>query len=405
VRGSCIFATPPHLHHPTDAVGDRPVLEPSYLRMDRPQLNHRIEQAWELMHSPCRVCPRGCKVDRTQDDHRGYCGVGAKALIAGSAVFFAEDPPLLGPPPTDGRLGGSGTIIFASCNLSCIYCIAWRYSQERQGSSGDGSVAPAREVSPEYLASMMLRLQQLGCVNIHLYTPSLCGPQILAALPYAIDAGLTLPLVYDTSCYDSVEMLRLFDGIVDIYVPDIRFTDDEMSAQYAGARDYWDVAKEALKEMHRQVGDLVVVDGLAVRGLVIRHLVLPEGIAGTPEAMRFVAEELSPNSYVNLMWQYRPDWRAWSSPELGRRINGQEFIQAVIAARDAGLWRLPGAVERLEWISGNPVRLMFPLPAYPILDGAAGRLLSEWNNEAYAELEAACIDTAGCGEKDTPQEG
>ena len=356
------------------------MLEPAYLAMDRTCLNERIQQAGELIRSPCRVCPRRCNVNRAEDDHRGYCGVGAQALIAGSAVFFAEDLPLLGPPPTDGRLGGSGTIIFASCNLKCLYCIAWRYSQERQGSSEDGSVAPAREVSPEYLASMMLRLQQLGCVNIHLYTPSLCGPQILAALPYAIDAGLNLPLVYDTSCYDSVEMLRLFDGIVDIYVPDIRFTDGEMSAQYAGARDYWDVAKEALKEMHRQVGDLVVKDGLAVRGLVIRHLVLPEGIAGTAEAMRFVAQELSPNSYVNLMWQYRPDWRAWISRELGRRISGEEYRQAVIAARDAGLWRLPGAVERLEWISEDPMRLWFPLPAYPILEGAEARCLDEYMN-------------------------
>lgn len=341
--------------------------------------------------------------------------MGARAYIAGSSVFFAEDPVLLGPPPTDGRLGGSGTIIFASCNLKCLYCIAWQFSQERQGASEDGSVAPAREVSPEYLAGMMLRLQQFGCVNIHLYTPNLCGPQILAALPYAIDAGLNLPLVYDTSCYDSLEMLRLFDGIVDIYVPDIRFTDGEMSAKYAGARDYWDVAKEALKEMHRQVGDLHVVDGLALRGLVIRHLVLPEDVAGTAEAMRFVAEELSPNSYVNLIWQYRPDWLAWGDRELGRRINGQEFIQAVIAARDAGLWCLPGAVKRLEWISGNPVRLLFPLPAYPILDGAEGRFLSEYMNEGYAELEAEfledskqedsapCVST--CGEESTPQEG
>ena len=148
-------------------------------------------------------------------------------------------------------------------------------------------------------------------------------------------------------------------------------------------------------------------DGLAVRGLVIRHLILPEDVAGTAEAVRFVAEELSPNSYVNLMWQYRPDWRAWGDRELGRRIDGQEFIQAVTAARDAGLWRLPGAVRRLEWISENPARRWFPLPAYPVLDGAGARFLSKWNNEAYAEFEAAFTDTtpAGCGEESTPQEG
>ena len=296
---------------------------PAYLELGRTGLLERIEQAQKLMGNPCRVCPRGCKVNRSEDDRRGFCRAGARAIVSSFGPHFGEEAPLVGS-------GGSGTIFFASCNLACVFCQNWQISQAREG----------EEASPEQLARMMLWLQQRGCHNINLVSPTIYGPQILAALLYAIEGGLRLPLVYNSGGYDSLPMLRLLDGVVDVYMPDIKYSDDRMAARYSLVKGYYGAAKEALREMHRQVGDLVVEDGVAVRGLIIRHLVLPEGIAGTGEVMRFIAEELSPDSYVNVMEQYRPDHKAARYPALTRRITVEEYREALRTAHGCGLHRL-----------------------------------------------------------------
>jgi putative pyruvate formate lyase activating enzyme len=295
---------------------------PAYLELGREELQRRIDRAWQLMRSPCRACPRGCKVDRVEDDRRGFCRVGAKAVVSSFGPHFGEEPPLVG-------WSGSGTIFFASCNLACVYCQNWQISQAREG----------EEATTEQLAQTMLWLQGRGCHNINFVSPSIYGPQILSALLPAIDGGLRVPLVYNTSGYDSLDMLRLLDGVFDIYMPDIKYSDDRMAGRYSLVKGYVDTARAALREMHRQVGDLVVEDGVAVRGMIIRHLVLPDGIAGTPESMRFIAEELSPDSYVNVMEQYRPDHKASRFPELTRRITSSEYGEAVREATRAGLRR------------------------------------------------------------------
>jgi putative pyruvate formate lyase activating enzyme len=295
---------------------------PSYLKLSREELRRRIEAARELMRMPCRVCPRRCKVDRALDDRRGFCRVGQRALVFSAHQHFGEEPVLVG-------RAGSGTIFFASCNLACVYCQNWEISQIRSG----------QEMEPPQLAEVMLRLQQAGCHNVNFVSPTIYVPQILAALPHAIDGGLRVPLVYNTGGYDCVEELRLLDGVVDIYMPDIKYSDDKTAGRYSIVKGYYETAKAALREMHRQVGDLVVDDGVAVRGLVIRHLVLPRDLAGSDEVMQFIAEELSRDSYVNVMAQYRPEHKALRYPELSRRLTAEEYRSALEAARRHGLWR------------------------------------------------------------------
>lgn len=295
---------------------------PSYLALSRDELHRRIEAAWDLMRLPCRLCPRGCKVDRAEDDRRGFCRVGSRALVHSAHAHFGEEPVLVG-------TGGSGTIFFASCNLACVYCQNWEISQIRLG----------RELEPEGLAEMMLGLQRAGCHNVNLVTPTVYVPQILAALPHAIDSGLRLPLVYNTGGYDSVEALRLLDGVVDIYMPDIKYSDERTAGRYSIVKGYYETAKAAVREMHRQVEDLVVDGGLAVRGLIVRHLVLPNKLAGSEEVMRFVAAEVSRDSYVNVMAQYRPEHKALRHGELSRRVTREEYGEALAAARRHGLWR------------------------------------------------------------------
>ncbi len=295
---------------------------PAYRSLSREELRRRIEAAWELMRMPCRACPRNCRVDRAADDRRGFCRAGSRAVVYSFHPHFGEEPPLVGS-------GGSGTIFFASCNLACVYCQNWEISQLRLG----------QEVEPEQLAWMMLRLQGMGCHNINLVSPTIYVPQILAALPTAIDGGLRVPLVYNTGGYDSLECLRLLDGVIDIYMPDIKYSDERTAGRYSIVRDYYARTKEAVREMHRQVGDLVVEGGIAVRGLIIRHLVLPGGLAGTEEVMRFIAEEVSRDSYVNVMAQYRPEHKAGRFPPLDRRITRDEYNEAVAIARQHGLWR------------------------------------------------------------------
>lgn len=295
---------------------------PSYLELSREELQRRSEAAWELMRVPCRVCPRHCKVDRAADDRRGFCRVGQRAVVFSAHPHFGEEPVLVG-------RQGSGTIFFSSCNLACVYCQNWEISQIRMG----------QEVEPPQVAEMMLRLQGAGCHNVNFVSPTVYVPQILAALPYAIDGGLQVPLVYNTGGYDSIEELKLLDGVVDIYMPDIKYSDERTAGRYSIVKGYYETAKAAVREMHRQVGDLVVDDGIALRGLVIRHLVLPQDLSGTGEVMRFIAEELSRDSYVNMMAQYRPEHKALRYPELSRRLTAEEYRGALEAARRHGLWR------------------------------------------------------------------
>jgi len=287
------------------------------------ELLRRVEAVRALTEA-CRVCPRACGARRLQGA-TGACGVGGEAVVASYGPHFGEEGPLVGG-------GGSGTIFLARCNLQCVFCQNAEISQR-----GDGAV-----VSPARLAAMMLDLQRLGCRNINLVTPTHQIFQILRALPIAVQAGLNLPLVYNCGGYESLEALRLLDGIVDIYMPDFKYADADTARRYSGVEDYPDTAKAALREIHRQVGDLVLDRwGVARRGLLVRHLVLPEDLAGTAEVVAFLAS-LSPHTYVNIMGQYRPCHRAWEYPPLARRPRADEMARAVRLARAAGLTRLDG---------------------------------------------------------------
>jgi putative pyruvate formate lyase activating enzyme len=285
------------------------------------ELCERAAHARERLKS-CTLCPRQCRVDRAGGE-TGFCGTGASALVASYGPHFGEEPPLV------GRYG-SGTIFFCGCNLGCIFCQNYDISHLREGS----------EVSAEELAAMMLSLQKGGRHNINLVTPTHVVPQILEALVVARAHGLTVPLVYNCGGYESVETLELLDGVIDIYMPDAKYSDDAVSTALCDAPDYWDVCRAALKEMHRQVGDLQIdARGIATRGLLVRHLVLPEGLAGTFEVMRFLAQEISENTYVNIMEQYRPCYRANEDARLRRRITMEEFAEALEEARKYGLHR------------------------------------------------------------------
>ncbi|HDN80753.1 MAG TPA: radical SAM protein, partial [Chloroflexi bacterium] len=234
-----------------------------------------------------------------------------------------------------------GTIFFTWCNLRCQYCQNYDISQLGHG----------REVEPEQLAAMMLHLQDMGCHNINLVSPTHVVPQILEALLIAVEKGLRLPLVYNTGGYDSLKTLKLLDGIVDIYMPDMKYSDPEVAWRYSKVKDYPAINKAAVKEMHRQVGDLVLDErGIALRGLLVRHLVLPNGLAGTGEIVRFLAEEVSRNTYLNIMDQYRPCYKAHEIPELSRRITAEEYEEAVKLAHQAGLYRLDERRPRLVWL-------------------------------------------------------
>jgi putative pyruvate formate lyase activating enzyme len=297
---------------------------PAYRRLDRRELDRRVEAAEDLLRD-CHLCGRGCGVDRTGGEE-GFCRTLDRPFVSSWGPHFGEEPPLVGS-------RGSGTIFFGRCNLGCVFCQNWQISHEGEGA----------EMGFHALAGVMLELQGLGCHNINLVTPTHQMPMILNSLALAADAGLHLPLVWNCGGYESRESLRALEGLVDIYMPDVKYASGETAAQYSGAPDYPDVAEAALREMHRQVGDLVIDgDGVSRRGLLVRHLVLPGGLAGTGEVMRFLAEEISPDTYVNVMDQYRPCYRASEFPPLNRRITRGEFQEAVRLARAAGLRRLAG---------------------------------------------------------------
>jgi len=309
--------------------------EPAYMRLYRSgELHRRAEDALERL-SHCLVCPRDCGVDRMANK-TAACHTGRYAQVSSYFRHFGEEDCLRG-------WRGSGTIFFSMCNLRCVFCQNYDISQVTRGT----------EVSPQELAAIMIELQSWGCHNINFVTPEHVVPQIVEALPLAVERGLRVPLVYNTSSYDSLDSLHLLDGIVDIYMPDFKFWDPALSLRYVKARDYPEAARRNLREMHRQVGALRFDDmGLAKRGVLVRHLVMPGEIAGTGSIMRFLAEEVSPDTYVNVMDQYRPEGRVSGTQfvEIDRRITKGEFQQAMEATRLAGLWRVDhkgGAAVRL----------------------------------------------------------
>jgi putative pyruvate formate lyase activating enzyme len=298
--------------------------EPPYVELHRSgELFRRAEAALELLGAPCRVCPRECSVDRLGDE-RGLCKIGRRATVASHFPHFGEENCLRG-------WRGSGTIFFSGCNLRCVFCQNYDVSWQVQG----------EEVEARGLAAMMLELQETGCHNINWVTPEHVVPQILEALPLAVDGGLRLPIVYNTSAYDSADSLRLMDGVVDIYMPDIKLSSSELARRYLGKREYFEIAARNVKEMRRQVGDLVLGDhGLARRGLIVRHLVMPGALAETEAVLRFVAEELGPDTYVNLMGQYYPAGRSERYEEINRRPYPEELARAFEIADGLGLQRL-----------------------------------------------------------------
>jgi putative pyruvate formate lyase activating enzyme len=296
---------------------------PAYLDLLRSgALDPRVEEALDHL-AECDLCPRYCRVDRRDSVKGALCHTGARAVVHSYGPHHGEEDPLRG-------TRGSGTIFFAWCNLRCVYCQNWDISQKGIG----------REVSAQELAEMMLELQAMGCHNINLVSPRHVVAQVIAAVAIAADKGLRLPLVYNTDGYDSPEALRLLDGIIDIYMPDVKYADPENARRYSRARDYVEVNRAAVKEMHRQVGDLVLDEkGIARRGLLVRHLVLPGDLASTAEVTNFLVREVSAETYLNLMDQYHPCYRADRYPPLDRSISLQEYAQALADARRAGLHR------------------------------------------------------------------
>ncbi len=298
-------------------------MEPSYLKLEHEgRLKERIERALVLMES-CTLCPRACGVNRLEGE-TGFCRTGRRARVASYNAHFGEEGPLVGK-------YGSGTIFMSSCNLLCSFCQNFEISHQRQGI----------DVVPEQLAAMMLDLAKQGCHNINFVTPTHVIPQILEALPFAVQGGLDVPLVYNSGGYDAVKTLEILEGIFDIYMPDFKFWDAEWADRYCLAPDYREKTIEAIREMHRQVGDLMLDEnGAASRGLLVRHLVMPENTAGTEPIMRFLADEISPDTYVNVMDQYHPCGHAVKDAVINRRLRASEFREAIDAARRAGLKRL-----------------------------------------------------------------
>ncbi|MGB9721100.1 MAG: radical SAM protein [bacterium] len=269
-----------------------------------------IDRLYKLLGS-CRLCPRQCKVNRLQGEH-GNCKAGLKPKVSSYHQHFGEEYCLVGS-------SGSGTIFFTHCNLHCVYCQNYDISQLGLG----------REVSVEGLAQMMIELQKLGCHNINLVTPTPWVPQIVEALFVAQADGLHLPVVYNCGGYESVEILNMLEGIIDIYMPDIKYGDNSKAEKYSKVSDYWDIVRKAIKEMYRQVGDLIIENGIAKKGLLIRHLVLPNNLADSNKCLEFIANEISRNSFVNIMDQYHPVYKANEYLELNRRITPKEYRQVV----------------------------------------------------------------------------
>ena len=299
--------------------------EPVYAKLEAEgKLAERVEQTYKLLEK-CELCPNRCGANR-REGQKGICRAPEKAMVYSHHPHFGEELPLVGQ-------GGSGTIFFSNCSLRCVFCQNWPISHEGWG----------REVSDEDLADMMLELQRIGCHNINLVTPTHVMPNIVSATQIALKKGLHLPLCYNTSGYERVENIKLLDGIVDIYLPDLKFMDGVEASLYnfVAASDYPEMAWESIIEMHRQVGDLVTDErGIALRGLMVRHLVMPNRVAGTQEFVKWVAENLSLGTYVNIMAQYRVEHKAFGYERIARSITPEEFVEAMEWAREAGLTNL-----------------------------------------------------------------
>ena len=307
--------------------------QPAYLKLHKTgELKKRAEKLRAIMEA-CRLCPRQCGVNRLEGK-RGFCRApGATLVVSASHPHFGEERPLVGK-------GGSGTIFLTHCNLRCVFCQNWEISQLGRGA----------ERSIDELAVMMLLLQKIGCHNINLVTPTHYSAPILKALDTAAEKGLRLPVVYNTSGWERLEILKVLDGIVDIYLPDFKYWDSDMSEKYSsGAESYPEIARQAILEMHRQVGVArPAKDGIMQRGLMIRHLVMPNNTAGSEKIMEWIAEKLPKDTYVNIMAQYNPVYKAYDYPEISRRITGEEYKKAVNRAKEVGLTNLD--VQGYWWL-------------------------------------------------------
>jgi len=306
---------------------------PSYLNLSKEEFTSRIEKLFKILEN-CEICPRKCYVNRLKEE-KGFCQLGYLPMVSAFHPHFGEESVLVGK-------YGSGTIFFTSCNLACIYCQNYEISQLKIG----------EEISFKKLAEMMVLLQNRGCHNINLVTPTPQIPQIIKSLQIAIEKGLKIPLVYNTSTYDSVEVLKLLDGIIDIYMPDTKYSNNKIALKYSNISSYFEIMKKAIKEMHRQVGDLKIADhkmkidnleipeGVAIRGLLVRHLVLPNNLAGSKKIFEFLVKEISPNTFLNIMDQYCPYFEVFKFPELSRKISLKEYQEAIKLAKEKGLRRL-----------------------------------------------------------------
>lgn len=304
---------------------------PSYLELYRSgELEDRAARARAMLED-CQLCPHRCRVNRIQGK-TGQCRTAAQAIVSSYSPHFGEEKPLVG-------THGSGTIFFSYCNLRCVFCQNYTISQRGEGEPVDAKV----------LSGMMLSLEQRGCHNINLVTPTHVVPQILSALVIAADKGLSIPLVYNCGGYELVETLKLLDGVVDIYMPDMKYSDEPYGRAFSGAKNYPEVNRKAMKEMHRQVSDLRLDSrGVAIKGLLVRHLVMPNNIAGTKGVAGFLAAEISKDTYLNVMDQYRPAHRAHEIPRIARPLHREEYLDAVKIATECGLERLDGMDSRKQ---------------------------------------------------------
>ncbi|MCP4746728.1 MAG: radical SAM protein [Desulfobacteraceae bacterium] len=299
--------------------------EPAYLKLRKTgELKERANRLWGIMES-CRLCPRKCGVNRLKG-MRGFChSPGATLVISSFHPHFGEEKPLVG-------RGGSGTIFLTHCNLRCVFCQNWEISQLGVGFKRDA----------DELAGMMLHLQKIGCHNINFVTPTHYSAHILKAIDIAAEQGLRLPIVYNTSGFERLEILEILDGIVDIYLPDFKYWDSDMSSKYSsGARNYPEITREAILEMDRQVGVArPAKDGIMQRGLMIRHLIMPNNTGGSEQVMEWIAQNLPKDTYINIMGQYSPRFKAYDYPDLSRRITRKEYKKVVIRAKELGLTNL-----------------------------------------------------------------
>ncbi|MBN1506643.1 MAG: radical SAM protein [Sedimentisphaerales bacterium] len=280
--------------------------------------SNNVRRLWARV-SPCVLCPRQCRANRT-NGQLGFCGIADSPVVSSAGPHFGEESVLVGS-------GGSGTVFFAGCNLGCVFCQNYDISHHRAG----------RRISTEQLVNTMLQLQDTGCVNVNFVTPTHLAAPIATAIELARHEGLAVPTVYNTGGYDSVETLRLLEGLVDIYMPDMKYADAGVAREFSAAPDYPQVSFAAVKEMHRQVGDLQVENGLATRGLLVRHLVLPNDLAGSTRIIDFLADEISPDTTVNIMGQYRPCYEAHAHPQISRHPTREEIATVRQYALDRGL--------------------------------------------------------------------